>query len=477
MIVVLLGVLALLWAGTVAAAPPGNDDINSATAISSLPFSDALDTTEATTAPDDPYCGGNVATVWYAITLTQNTVVKTDTAGSDYGANVSVYTGSPGALSYITCAFSQATFNATAGVSYYVMISSSFGGYPPPPGTGGGNLVLSVTELPPPANDNFADAVEITSLPSDQTVDITGATREAGEPTSSCDFSFPQTGTAWFRFTSGSTQTLSARDNTYYGYVAIYTGSSLNTLTQGACSYLSGTATFVANAGTTYYIQLGGWYGTTGPHTLHLEVTPPPVASFYYYPGDPSLYDSVNFCDNSYDPGFLGFQSVAWDFGDGATATGGQYSCQFHQYAADGDYTVSTVVTTVDGRTASTSQTVSVKTHDVAITKVNAPRTAKAGQTRTITVNIKNTRYEETVQVQLYKSVVGGFQFISLQTVVIPVRQGNRTTAVSFTYTFTSDDASLGKVSFQAIANIVGARDALSADNTAISTPPTTVNP
>ncbi len=232
--------------------------------------------------------------------------------------------------------------------------------------------------------------------------------------------------------------------------------------------------TFQAAAGTPYYFQVAGLFGQSGSLTFHLDVTPPPIASFGFFPFDPSIFDTVSFFDFSFDPGGLGFASQSWDFGDGATATG---CCPTHQYAADGDYTVQLTVTTVDGRTASTSQVVHVATHDVAITKVNAPQTAKAGQTRTVTVNIKNTRYEETVEIQLYKSVAGGFQFISLQTVVIPVRSGNRTTAVSFTYTFTSDDATVGKVSFQAIANIVGARDALPADNSAISTPPTNVNP
>jgi hypothetical protein len=55
------------------------------------------------------------------------------------------------------------------------------------------------------------------------------------------------------------------------------------------------------------------------------------------------------------------------------------------------------------------------------------------------------------------------------------VRSGGRTTAFGFTYTFTSDDAALGKVTFKAVASIVGARDAQPSDNTAIALP-TNVN-
>jgi len=59
---------------------------------------------------------------------------------------------------------------------------------------------------------------------------------------------------------------------------------------------------------------------------------------------------------------------------------------------------------------------------------------------------------------------------------VVPVRGGNRTTVFAFSYTFTSADAALGKVTFKAVANLQNARDALPADNEAIS-PPTKVSP
>jgi hypothetical protein len=55
------------------AAPPVNDDFDSATVVTEpLPFTDAIDTTEATTAPNDPDCAGNSPTVWYVFTTTQD---------------------------------------------------------------------------------------------------------------------------------------------------------------------------------------------------------------------------------------------------------------------------------------------------------------------------------------------------------------------------------------------------------------------
>jgi hypothetical protein len=61
--------LILVVAPIVDAAPP-NDDCANATLIASLPFSDTVDTTTATSAPGDPsQCYGGVGThsVWYRV--------------------------------------------------------------------------------------------------------------------------------------------------------------------------------------------------------------------------------------------------------------------------------------------------------------------------------------------------------------------------------------------------------------------------
>jgi hypothetical protein len=107
----------------------------------------------------------------------------------------------------------------------------------------------------------------------------------------------------------------------------------------------------------------------------------------------------------------------------------------------------------------------------VAITRLSAPTTAKSGQTRPIEVNVNNRRYPETVEVQLFKSVPGGLELVGVLTQSVLKRATTQTTDFSFSYTFTTADTSLGKVTFQAVATIIGARDALPADNTAIAVP------
>jgi hypothetical protein len=53
----------------------------------------------------------------------------------------------------------------------------------------------------------------------------------------------------------------------------------------------------------------------------------------------------------------------------------------------------------------------------------------------------------------------------------VPARGGNRTTDFILNYTFTAEDALMGKVTFKAIATLVNVRDAYYADNEAISLP------
>jgi hypothetical protein len=181
----------------------------------------------------------------------------------------------------------------------------------------------------------------------------------------------------------------------------------------------------------------------------------------------------VNFNDSSFDPGGLGLKSQAWNFGDGGSASG---CCVTHRFAADGNYSVTDTVSTNDGRTASVTQTVQVRTHDVAITKFSVPSSGSVGQTRQIVVGISNKRGQETVQVQLSKSTPSGFQVVGTLTQTLPVNTGNQTTPFTFNYSFTGDDANMQKVTFQATATIVNARDALPGDNTATATP-TSVKP
>jgi len=448
-----------------------NDDFASATVIPNLPFSDGVDSTTATSEPGEPPCisPSEVQTVWYSFSPAVDEVLRADTAGSSFfDTTLSAWVGSGlGSLSNVGgCQLfgSPLIFAAQAGTTYFFRVAAF-------PFSAGGDLHFNLRAVPPPPNDDFANATTVDTLPFTDTVDATGATLETGEPTPSCGFGAPS-GSIWWTFTPSTSESVSASVNAVFSTeVAAYTGTSLGNLTSLGCRAFGQTLTIHVDAGTTVYFQVGGLFGQRGSLTFNLIVTPPPQANFFFSPFDPSMFDTVQFSDSSFDPGQVGIQSEAWDFGDGTTATG---CCPTHRYAADGDYTVELTVITFDGRTASTSRVVQVRTHDVAIARFLAPTAATVDQTREITVGISSDRYPEEVQVQLFRSIPGGFQLVGTLTQHVSVRPGNRTTMFDFSYTFTSDDEALGKVTFKAVATLINARDALPADNEAIA-PPTKV--
>ena len=461
--------------------PPANDDFAAATAVAASPYSDAVDLAAATVENGEPtsscwiWSGLAQKSAWYAFTPSQTGWFAVHAVAA-FSNVVAVYTGS--ALDNLTevgggggpgsgCnAFGQnVLFLGQANTSYYIQVHGWF--------DAGGLLDLHLDAVPPPSNDAFANAITIPALPFFGTTDITAAGLEPDEPLPSCGAS--ATKTAWYAFTPDAAGSISASINTNFAFppvVAAYTRNAGNGLTEVGCRDFFGTLTFRAEAHTTYYFQVGGLFSQGGPVEFRLEVAPLPLASFGFSPFDPTIFDVVQFFDNSFDPGQVGFAPPQWNFGDGTSGTG---SFPTKRYAADGDYVVRLTVTTHDGRTASTSQTVLVRTHDVGITKLSAPKSASAGQTRQISVGLNSKRYPETVEVQLFKSVPGGYQLVGSLTQSVPVRPANRTTDYGFSYTFTAADAQVGKVTFKAVANIFGARDALPADNEAIA-PPTKVN-
>jgi pre-peptidase len=132
-----------------AATPALNDDFDNATLIPAIPSTHTLDTTAASTAPDDPFCAGRGATVWYSLSVTARTQVEVNTSGSNYDTTLSVYVGARGGLTQIACndegggGFARVRFEAVPGVTYFIM-AGAFGMNP------GGKLVLSVVPAPPP---------------------------------------------------------------------------------------------------------------------------------------------------------------------------------------------------------------------------------------------------------------------------------------------------------------------------------------
>jgi hypothetical protein len=268
--------------------PPANDSFANASTISAVPSQNVSDNSSATVEAGEPgFCGPMTQSVWWSFRPASTTVVRADLNGSTFtGPEVAVYAqnGSGfGGLSGLTCLFETGTnrmLTLPAGKTYYFQAGSFFTGL-------NGMLHLNLTVVPPPANDDFAQAATIGQLPYAAPLDLSGATAQPAEPTPNCGG--PPIGTAWYAFTPSVSGTFAGGIGSPnpFGFAveyAVYTGSSLATLRQVACN-LGNPLQFDADKGTTYYIQVANFSGQGSPVTLSLaqlrlrDTTPPTITT------------------------------------------------------------------------------------------------------------------------------------------------------------------------------------------------------
>jgi hypothetical protein len=108
------------------AAVPSNDNFSSALVVGALPFSDALDTTSATSESGEPFpsCLAITAgTVWYSFTPTEAINVTAKAGGNGFFLALGAYTGaSLAALSEVSCGIASIDIEAAAGATYYIQV-------------------------------------------------------------------------------------------------------------------------------------------------------------------------------------------------------------------------------------------------------------------------------------------------------------------------------------------------------------------
>ena len=254
--------------------PPANDDFADATIVDALPFADSVDTSAATTEFGEPRpsCSGEVtSSVWYSFTPKEDALIIADTTGSEFNAVLAVWIDSPFGLTDIACAIDfsfdgsfgvRLAFQASAGETYLIQVDRfPFGPFPADGEAFALSFNLSVGV--PPANDDFANATAVTTLPFTATFDTLAATKEPGEPTPRC-LTFEQiAATAWFSFTPAADTIIVAdtEGTDFFGAaVGVYQGSSLADLTQVSCGgpvFPYTEFAFEASAGQTYLFQVG----------------------------------------------------------------------------------------------------------------------------------------------------------------------------------------------------------------------------
>jgi hypothetical protein len=256
-----------------ALAQPANDDFDTATVITALPFTDSVSTSEATTAFDDPFCDGNDHSVWYSFTPTQNATIRADAFGSDYNPSLSVYSGSRGALSQLACeSFSgQVTFTATADTTYFFMLASA-------PESPGGTLVFNVNG--PPQNDELSGASPLT-LNTTVTQDTTLATSAPTDPQQCSSF---LTNTVWFSFTPTQSQPLNLdkRGTSYRSSVSVLTDLGSGPVVIACGTDFEGGSPgvrFDAIAGRSYFVMAAAHFTFGEGGLLQLTLRPAIVAT------------------------------------------------------------------------------------------------------------------------------------------------------------------------------------------------------
>src|SRR5262249_750871 len=239
------------------ASPPANDNFADAQPITSFPFSDSGDLSTTTLEPGEPQiCNGQVGTAWYTFTPTSSAPITVDETGSDGQVAFNIWQDSGGGLTglnFVGCgsALEQRTFTPQIGATYYIQTGSVGSLF---------HLQLQLTQLQGPANDNFANAASVGSVPfTDQGVHIGSAAVEPGQNITPSGSFTPLTSTFWYAAPPQTTGTLPASMFLFCctaPIIAVYTGNSLATLTQVAGNSFQ-PVSFRANAGTTYYIQAG----------------------------------------------------------------------------------------------------------------------------------------------------------------------------------------------------------------------------
>ncbi len=473
---VLIAAVAVVAPGVAhAAAPPANDDFDTAVAVTALPFTTQEDTSAATKTSDDPgWCSGYVAagSVWFSYTATQDGLLRATTAGSDHRTILSANTGPRGRLQSVADACDYGTgpaitLQVTAGTTYSFLV----GGLDAP----GGALSFALDAIAPAANDAFAAAEPVTALPFTRQADLSTATAQAGEPDSSCvgDEGIPS---VWYSYPASDTaRSVTARVDGSYAAVTVYAGNSLPDLTQVTCGRSgTGTAVFRTSPGTGYFLRVTAVHRGYGQVQLVVDEAPPLQPNVSVYPSNPTVFDNAGFSASSWNSIDLPLTGT-WDFGDGATAPLGTETV-YHRYAADGVYSVTLHATSPDGRTATVTQPVTVTTHDVGIAKFTTPAAARQGVSKPISVDVSNTRYAESVTVVLSKRTTDYWTEVGRLTLQVPARATGKV-RFPFAYTFTPDDTLAGKVAFRAEVQLqYPVTDAVPADNEAISIA-TTVKP
>jgi hypothetical protein len=288
----LLGALAGAALVVVVGSPPAlaapTDNFPGTTLSNVLPVTDSGSNVGATKETGEPNHAGKPGgkSVWWNFTPTGSGTFQISTSGSNFDTTLAVYTGSAvNALTEVGSnddfggTQSRVLFAGTAGTSYKIAVDGFNGS--------SGNIGLSVSFVPPPANDNFGSPQDLgtTTPASSSLVSTDGATKQAGEPNHAGNAGGAS---AWYTWTPSSNTPVrvSTTGSNFDTTLAVYTGPAVNALAEVA-SNDNGPAgstsevIFQAAAGTHYRIAVDGVKANgarvaTGNAGVSIDLAPAP---------------------------------------------------------------------------------------------------------------------------------------------------------------------------------------------------------
>jgi hypothetical protein len=248
---------------------PPNDDFTNATLLSGLTVTTNGSNLGATLEPGEPRFPDTncIETSWWKWTAPETRQMTINVSGQTadffnmaFAVDFAIYTGnSISNLTLVDRGTNQGIFSAVTGTTYFIVLDGTNGSF--------GNLNLNL--VPTPSNDDFANRQVLQGYSIALNGDSTGATMEPGESDHGIG---PSGGSVWFTWQAPASGpvTMTYSSAGFWAGLAIYTGPSLNQLTQVASSAFDQTLSFNAVAGTVYQIALAGYYGGTGDYSLDL---------------------------------------------------------------------------------------------------------------------------------------------------------------------------------------------------------------
>lgn len=242
--------------------------------------------------PEEPETvdGASVShSVWETWTAPGPGTVTADTCLSDFDTALAAYTGNtlstlspvgenddavppcpiaePGSDAHA----SRIVFPVAEGVDYHIAITGK--------GDETGEFQLRLNFDPPPGNNNFAAAAQLSGNSTGASALNVGASKEAGEPDHADN---PGGASIWWRWTAPVTGTTTVDTclSNFDTLLGVYTGPDVTALTKVASNddnaqcrgAHTSKVSFQADAGTTYWIGVDGSNAGSGPQVGHVQL-------------------------------------------------------------------------------------------------------------------------------------------------------------------------------------------------------------